>query len=155
MKKKIALLASALFVFASVEAFSFGIGLRGNFGYGYGGSLLFSPNKTLHFGLSYYLGNELHLGLTADKWFVEKELTSVGSGSLDFYVGIGLYGWLVLAKDPWMGLGLRVPIGLDLSIDWFELFLEAAPQIGFSLLPSVGLGGDWFNAALGFRVWID
>ncbi|MDR1363652.1 MAG: hypothetical protein LBJ35_06345 [Spirochaetaceae bacterium] len=155
MKKKIALIAAALFVFASVEAFSFGIGVRGNYGYGYGGgaSLLLSPNPDVHFGLNWYIGKELHLGLTGDYWF-KSDLTSVGSGSLDFYVGAGLYGWMILSDDPNIGIGLRLPIGLDLNFDICDVFLEMAPQLGIGLLPSLWIGGDWFNAAIGFRFWV-
>jgi hypothetical protein len=158
MKKKIVFAAAALLALASVEAFSFGIGIRGNYGdgYGAGGSLMFSPNKLLHFGASYYIGNNLHLGLTGDYWFFEKDLTSVGSGSLDFYLGAGLYGWMILSEDPDAGLGIRIPIGLDLNpVDWFDLFIEMAPQVGIKLIPEPGLGASWFNAAIGFRVWID
>ncbi|MDR1147505.1 MAG: hypothetical protein LBK66_02625 [Spirochaetaceae bacterium] len=160
MKKKIVLISAALVVFASVEAFSFGIGLRGNFGYGFGGggSLLFSPNDKLHIGASYYMGEDLHsVGLTADYWLFEKDLRSVGKGSLNFYLGFGLYSWISFPKDEDTegGLGIRVPIGLDLNFDPLDFFVEMAPQLGLSLLPSPSLGGSWFNAAIGFRFWIN
>jgi hypothetical protein len=159
MKKKIILIAAALFVFASVEAFSFGIGLRGNFGWGniYGGGILFSPNDKTHFGVNYYLGKDsFHLGVTGDFWLLEVPLTSVGSGELDFYVGPGFYVQIDVPKDndPDFGIGLRIPVGVDLAFDIFDLFLEFAPQIGVSLLPSPDLYGNWFNAAIGFRFWL-
>jgi hypothetical protein len=160
MKKKIVLITTALFVFASVEAFSFGIGIRGNFGYNFGGgaSLLFSPNDKVHLGASYYMGEYLQrLGLTVDYWLLEKSLRSVGSGSLDFYVGFGLYGLVGFHNyDDIEGyIGIRVPIGLDLNFDLLDFFVEMAPQIGADLLPSPSLGGTWFNAAIGFRFWIN
>jgi hypothetical protein len=159
MKKKIALIATTLFVFASVEAFSFGIGLRGNFGWGniYGGGLLFSPNDQTHFGVNYYIGEEtFHLGVTGDFWLLKTPLTYVGSGELDFYVGPGFYVQLGVPKDGDSGfaLGLRVPVGLDLYFDIFDVFLEIAPQVGVSFLPNPGLYGNWFNAAVGFRFWL-
>ncbi|MDR2658829.1 MAG: hypothetical protein LBC27_02405 [Spirochaetaceae bacterium] len=153
MKKKILVIAAALFVFASVEAFSFGLGVRGNWGYDGigGGSLLFSPNRDFHFGLSYYIGDVLHLGLTADWWFYEWEL----AGPLSLYIGAGLYGWVWLGDDVNTGLGVRVPVGLDLNpTDWLEIFLEIAPQIGVGLLPSVGISGNWISASIGIRFWI-
>jgi hypothetical protein len=159
MKKKIAVIAAALFVFASVEAFSFGLGLRGNFGWGdiYGGGILFSPNSQAHFGGNYYAGeNRFSLGLTADYWLIDTPLTSVGSGSLNFYAGPGAYFRIAIVKegDGDVGLGLRVPVGLDLDFGIVDIFLEFAPQIGVGFLPTIGLHGDWFNAAIGIRVWI-
>ncbi|MDR3355591.1 MAG: hypothetical protein LBO04_00175 [Spirochaetaceae bacterium] len=158
MKKKIMLIAGSLFVFASVEAFSFGIGLRGNFGWGiYGGGLLFSTNERTHFGANYYVGEDsFHLGVTGDFWLLQVPLTSVGSGELDFYAGPGLYVQIDKPKDDDFdfGLGLRIPVGLDLGFDIFDVFLEFAPQIGVSFLPSPGLSGNWFSAAIGFRFWI-
>lgn len=159
MKKKIALIAAALFVFASVEAFSFGIGLRGNYGWnGPGFGLLLSPNEKTHFGVNYYIGEEyFYLGVTADVWLLELPITPVGrSGELDFYVGPGLYVQIGVPKDgdPDFGIGLRIPVGLDLSFDIFDLFLEFAPQVGVSFIPSPGLYGNWFNAAIGARFWL-
>jgi hypothetical protein len=159
MKKKIVLIAAALFIFASVEAFSFGIGLRGNIGWDsiYGGGLLFSPDDKKHFGLNYYMGEDsFHLGVTGDLWLLNQTLTNVGSGELNFYAGPGIYAQLGMPKDgkPGFGIGLRVPVGVDLDFDIFDVFLEIAPQIGLSFLPNLGLYGNWFNAAIGFRFWL-
>jgi hypothetical protein len=159
MKKKIAVIAAVLFVFASVEAFSFGVGLRGNLGYGGigGGAILFSPNSTKHFGVSYYIGkNVSHIGFTGDVWLLDTALTNVGrNGTLDLYVGPGLFVQVSLYDDDFdLDLGLRIPIGLDLDFRVFDLFLEFAPQVGVSFLPSPTLSGNWFNAAIGFRFWL-
>jgi hypothetical protein len=158
MKKKIAVIVAALFVFASVEAFSFGIGLRGGYGWGGfgGGGLLFSPNSDLHFGLNYYFGSGVNLGLTGDYWFFDKELTDIGRGSLDFYVGAGLFANLAAYEDAFgLGAGIRIPIGLDLDFEVIDVFLEFTPQLGLSLLPGIGLYGSWFGGAIGARFWID
>jgi hypothetical protein len=159
VKKKIAVIAVALFVFASVEVFSFGIGLRGNFGYGGigGGAILFSPNPKTHFGVSYYIGKNIsHIGFTSDVWLFDIALTSVGkNGSLNLYAGPGLFVQMSLYdEDIDLDLGLRVPIGLDLDFKVFDLFLEFAPQVGVSFLPSPTFGGNWFSAAIGFRFWL-
>ncbi|MDR1257501.1 MAG: hypothetical protein LBJ86_07115 [Spirochaetaceae bacterium] len=161
MKKKIAVIGAALFVFASAEAFSFGLGLRGNIGWGsmYGGGILFSANDSTHFGFNYHIGKEgFYLGVTGDYWIFDKPLTSVGKGSLNFYVGPGLYVQLAFPKggdvDFDFGFGLRIPIGLDLDFRVFDLFLEFAPQLGLSFLPTPSFDGNWFNAAIGARVWL-
>jgi hypothetical protein len=159
MKKKIVLVAAAMFVFASAEAFSFGIGLRGNLGWGniFGGGLLFSPNDRTHFGGNYYIGEDyFYLGLTGDFWLLELPLANVGRGELDFYVGPGLYVQIGVPEDddPDFALGLRIPVGLDLSFNVFDAFLEIAPQVGVSFIPNPGLYGNWFNAAIGFRFWL-
>jgi hypothetical protein len=160
MKKKIAVICAALFVFASAKAFSFGIGIRGNAGWGsiFGGGILFSTNDITHFGLNYYAGDEsFYMGVTGDYWIIDTPLTKISKkGSLDFYAGPGLYIQLAFPKDDDrdFGLGLRVPIGLDLDFAMFDVFIEFAPQVGISFLPTVGLNGNWFNAAIGARVWL-
>jgi hypothetical protein len=159
MKKRIAIIAAALFVFASAEAFSFGFGLRGNIGWGiYGGGILLSTNDSTHFGVNYYAGEgSFYMGFTGDYWIVDTPLTSVTSkGSLNFYVGPGLYVQFAFSTDDDFdfGIGLRVPVGLDLDFKVFDMFLEFAPQIGLSFVPTVGLNGNWFNAAIGARFWL-
>ncbi|MDR2796188.1 MAG: hypothetical protein LBB47_05705, partial [Spirochaetaceae bacterium] len=83
-------------------------------------------------------------------------LTNVGNGELNFYVGPGLYAQIGVPKDGDFdfGIGLRVPVGVDLRFDIFDVFLEFAPQVGVSFLPSIGLYGNWFNVAIGFRFWL-
>jgi hypothetical protein len=160
MKKKIAAVAAVLFVFASAEAFSFGLGLRGNVGYGGigGGGILFSTNDHTHFGVNYYAGKgSFYMGFTGDFWLLGIPLTKVtDKGSLDFYVGPGFYIQFDFPKDDDFdfGLGLRIPVGLDLDFEIFDVFLEFSPQIGVSFLPTPSLGGSWFNAAIGARFWL-
>jgi hypothetical protein len=159
MKKKIAVIATALFVFASIEAFSFGIGVRGGGGIGGsgGGGLLLSPKPGLHwhFGVNYYFGSGVSsIGGTGDYWLIEKKLTSAGSGSLDFYAGAGLFTWLGFYKDLRASLGVRIPVGLDLDFKVVDIFIEAVPQLGLSLLPSIELDSSWLGGAIGIRVWI-
>jgi hypothetical protein len=158
MKKKIALIAAVLFVSASVEVFSFGIGVRGNFGWNslYGAAILFSPNTNLHFGGNWYLGNEgFYLGATGDYWIINNNLTDVGNGTLDFYAGLGLFAQLGIFKDFELGAGVRIPLGLDLDFDIVDIFLEVVPQLGLSVLPKLTFYPSWLGGALGIRVWID
>jgi hypothetical protein len=158
LKKKIAAIAAALFVFASIEAFSFGLGLRAGYGWGGfgGGGLLFSPNSQLHFGGNYYIGSGgFYLGVTGDYWVIDKELTSIGRGTLDFYAGAGLFADIGIFDDPKLGAGIRIPIGLDFDFDVVDIFIEVAPQLGLSFLPGIGLWGSWLGGAIGARFWID
>jgi hypothetical protein len=160
MKKKIVLLGSVLFLLAAVQGFSLGIGIRASRGYDWGGGILISTgpgsdDKAMHFGVNYNFGEDaFYLGVTGDYLLLDKPITPVGSGSLDWYLGAGLFIWIHDNDDFGFGGGLRVPIGLDLNFGRIDIFLEVAPQIGLSLLPSVSFGGsDWVNGAIGFRFW--
>ncbi|GMO21537.1 MAG: hypothetical protein Ta2B_00340 [Termitinemataceae bacterium] len=161
MKKKIVVCSMLLFVFALAQSFSLGIGLRGSGGYPYyGGGLLISPGDDpsagWNFGVNYYAGTtSFHVGVTGDYGLLEKTITSVGKGELDFYLGAGFFAYANMDNDDHFGFGLggRVPIGVDLNFKVVDLYVEVAPQIGINFLPSIGLGGDWFNAAIGFRFW--
>ena len=71
-------------------------------------------------------------------------------GIFYWYLGPGLY---VGAGTGYLGLGIRVPIGLQIFIiEPLELFIEAAPRFGLGLspldFPQVGI-----MAAIGFRFW--
>jgi hypothetical protein len=87
------------------------------------------------------------LGITADYWFANQKIT----GAFDWYAGIG--GYLALNFNASSALGARIPLGIQA---WpfgqaFEIFLEAAPAVGFSLIPTAF---DWhLQGALGLRFW--
>jgi hypothetical protein len=159
MKKKIVLLGSVLFLLAAAQGFSLGIGIRASGGYDWGGGLLISTGsgadaKGMHFGINYYFGEDaFHLGVTGDYWLLNNTLTQVGPGTLDWYLGCGLFIWINGNDDFGFGGGFRVPIGLDLNFGRVDIFLEIAPQLGLGLLPSVSLSGDWVNGAIGIRFW--
>lgn len=97
-------------------------------------------------GIAWSFRNYLHIHL--DGWLYNGKL----AGPLTWFIGIG--GKVRLfnidnktSEGTILGLGFRVPIG----IDWFiikpaELFLEVAP--GIAILPATGF--DW-DAALGLR----
>jgi hypothetical protein len=88
------------------------------------------------------------IGLTADYWAAQGKIVSI----FDWYFGIG--GYLLLNLNPVdISLGARIPLGLQM---WplgrsLEIFIEVAPAVGVSLIPT---GFDWhFQGALGLRFW--
>jgi hypothetical protein len=161
MKRKILTVAAVLFAVAAIEGHTLGLGvqLNGNYyadAFGYGASLLVSPHERAHIAVDWYLDNVLQLGGSFDYWFLTVDLAGVGSGSLNFYLGVGLYAWLAMWSDG-MGLsvGPRVPIGLDLAFSYVDIFLQVVPQFGVNLLPGFGVGGIRPAVNLGFRFWLD
>jgi hypothetical protein len=172
--KKISILAA--FVLTAASVFPFGIGLRAGGSIEDaegGGGLLFSPEQAWHFGLNYYIGPEIYrydadsgetyddgnvysVGLTADYWMVDMDLKLMMSkkNSVNFYVGSGFYTYFrKTGGDSNYGAGLRVPVGLDLQFEYFDVFVELAPQLGLRFMPEVKLNGEWFTPAVGFRCW--
>jgi hypothetical protein len=92
--------------------------------------------------------NPLAIGFTADYWFADGKI----GGPFDWYVGIG--AWASFAWNPTgFALGGRIPLGIQA---WpfgsnLELFVELAPAIGVSLVPTAF---EWhLQGALGLRFW--
>jgi hypothetical protein len=172
--KKISILAA--FVLTAASAFPFGVGLRAGGSIEDaegGGGLLFSPEQAWHFGLNYYIGPDsgdywgdddtyheggetYSVGLTADYWMVDMDLKLMmgKKQSVNFYIGSGFYTYFrKTGGDSNYGAGLRVPVGLDLQFEYFDVFVELAPQLGLRFLPEMRLNGEWFTPAVGFRCW--
>ncbi len=156
--KRILIVALVLMLLASTGAFAargggFGIGGEGALYFAGTGGLPVYAMLTLHFPrvpLMFAIGvtQALDIGFTADYWFAHGNL----GGPFSYYVGIGGY----LALSPGSGgiaAGGRLPLGLQL---WpfgqsFEIFLEVAPAVGVSIVPT---GFDWhLQGDLGFRFW--
>jgi hypothetical protein len=55
----------------------------------------------------------------------------------------------------WLGLGVRVPIGLSWQpVKFFEVFVDLVPDIGLGIVPELG-NFDWdINGELGVRFWL-
>jgi hypothetical protein len=160
MKRKILTVAAVLFAAAAIEGHTLGLGvqLNGNYAtdaFGYGASLLISPYERAHFAVDWYAGDVLLLGGSLDFWILAADLAGVGSGSLNFYLGVGLFAWLTMGDDLGLGIGPRVPIGLDLAFSYVDIFLQVVPQFGVNLLPGFGIGGIRPAVNLGFRFWLD
>jgi hypothetical protein len=104
------------------------------------------PTVPLMFAVG--ITNPPAIGVTVDYWFVNTKIT----GPLDFYAGVG--GYASIAWEPsGVAVGARIPLGLQL---WpfgqtLELFLEVAPAVGISVIPTAF---EWhFMGALGLRFW--
>jgi hypothetical protein len=167
-----------------------GIGLLGRGGWsGQGvGGLAFSlkaPMLPIYWGInldlySHYFG----LGVTGDYYFLEGLLVPIsGSDGFGYFIGAGGYLGFGTYNDKWrdgggkehkwswtsLGLGVRVPLGLNVVIPIskikLEVFLDAAPNIGVGFYfhddseywnshdqDSIGL--QWgVTGELGVRVW--
>lgn len=94
-------------------------------------------------------GGTMHIGATADWWLYH---TALG-GPFWLYLGPGGYVDVQTGSTATIGLGLRLPIGLQFFVlKPLELFLEVAPRAGLTFNPTQfpvwGIQG-----ALGFRFW--
>ncbi len=155
MKKKIIILAIIFTLVISASAFSLGIGLAAGLPIGDGlpGSNLMLSAKfdQLPFLLGLAAGfDPFYMGVTADWWAFNDNL----AGPLNLYAGPGLYLGVSSAGDNTnINLGVRIPIGLNIFVlDFFELFVEVAPRLGF--LPTFAIPGSLgVQAAAGFRFW--
>ena len=156
--KRILVIVCALMLAAATGAFAakssgFAIGGEGSLYFVGSGGLPTYAMLTIHlpqFPLMIGVGitSSVAIGLTADYWLAHGNLISI----FDWYAGVGGY----LALDPNGGsvaLGGRIPLGIQI---WpfgqiFEIFVEVAPAVGFSISPT---GFDWhLQGALGFRFW--
>ena len=157
MKKRI-IVALAVLLIATSGAFALtqsglAIGGEGALYFGGTGGLPAGAMLMLHFpGFPLMLGigvsDSVAIGLTADYWLAHGNLVSI----FDWYAGVG--GYMSIYPSPTkIAVGARLPLGLQV---WpfgqnLELFLEVAPAIGLSLIPT---GFDWhFQGALGLRFW--
>jgi hypothetical protein len=154
--RKIIIIVGAVLVFASASAFARGSGfaIGGEAVFNFAGSSLPTsgmltfriPKVPVMFGVG--ISNAPAIGLTADYWFAEGKI----SGPFDWYAGIGAYASINWTPDGF-ALGGRIPLGLQA---WpfgsnLELFVEIAPAIGVSLVPTAF---DWhLQGALGLRFW--
>ena len=156
--KRIIVFVIAVMLLAATGAFAAGgtglaVGGEASLSFAGTGGLPMSAMLMLHlprFPLMLGIGASLApaIGLTADYWATQGKIVSI----LDWYLGIG--GYLLLDFEPAdISLGARIPIGLQI---WplgksLEIFIEVAPAVGVSLIPT---GFDWhLQGALGLRFW--
>ena len=144
-----------------------GIGGVGTFGgnfnnsaepYAGGYVTLKAPQSPIYWGISLRtIGNTLILGLQGDSYLIQNTL--VPDVGLGLYVGVGLYGTIILNDPLGLGFGARVPIGLSLripSLEILEFFLEIAPTAGLGMVLGNDIDFDFdagWIGGLGFRVW--
>jgi hypothetical protein len=150
----IGLCLSTAAVFAQ-HSNKFGIGLQGGWAGGVGGGLsLKLPSVPLFWTID---ADNNWLGVAGDFYFIDKSL--VPEAKLGWYFGVGVYGDLGFWGDHDDSFGLivggRLPIGLSWQpLNWFELYLQVVPNIGLQISPDIGLGGNFFGANLGIRLWL-
>jgi hypothetical protein len=156
--KRTMLVALAVLLISTSGAFAakgngLAIGGEGALYFGGTGGLPIGAMLSLHlpdFPLMLGIGisEPFDIGITADYWLGHGNLASIFS----WYAGVG--GYLSFAPNPALFvIGGRIPIGLQM---WplgqsLEVFLEVAPAVGLSVIPT---GFDWhFQGALGLRFW--
>ncbi|NCN05965.1 MAG: hypothetical protein GW949_10085 [Spirochaetales bacterium] len=102
-------------------------------------------------GLGAQLGDSANIGITADYWITNPNLT----GILNWYLGVGGYLGIGIDSDVQVDLGFRIPVGLNIFIldRALELFLEIAPTISAAFEDPVRFPVIGAQGALGFRVW--
>ena len=154
MKKKLLVVFAVLFIGTAADLSALGIGIQFNSNaldlFGYYPSITFKLNDSpfVFAANGYILTNQLGFGLTADMWVLEKEIT----GSLNWFLGWGLYGNIWLGNTLWLGAGGRIPVGLSLRpVDFLELYLQVAGQIGVQTHGSFISWG--VPVGLGIRFW--
>jgi hypothetical protein len=106
-----------------------------------------APELPLMFGVG--VTTTPAIGATADYWAAHGNLTSIFS----WYFGVGAYLLVDLGSNASIAIGGRIPIGLQA---WpfgqnLEIFLEGAPAVGVSLVPTAF--DCHLQAAIGLRYW--
>ena len=162
--KKILIIITMMIVI-TVSAFAdhpkgLGIGLVGGYyggwqnkGYAHYGLSLKVPKVPIFWGINLHITDSVFsLGVTGDKYFVDSKLLS--EIKLNWYLGLGAYGGISFSEEPSFTVGLRVPIGLSWQpVPIFELFLDIAPSLGFTINP-IHFPSGGFPIEFGFRLWV-
>ncbi|HET6451299.1 MAG TPA: hypothetical protein VFI08_08305 [Spirochaetia bacterium] len=124
-----------------------GLYLAGNGGLPTSAMITFHvPQVPLMFGVG--VNQPFAIAATADYWAAHGNLPSVFA----WYAGVGAYA-AINTNGGSVTVGGRIPIGLQAWVlkQTLELFVEAAPAIGVSFVPT---GFDWhLQAAVGLRFW--
>ncbi|MDR2509043.1 MAG: DUF3996 domain-containing protein [Spirochaetaceae bacterium] len=151
------LFLAAGFVYAD-HPDGFGIGVQGGIsgaaGVGdYGGDLTLKlPDVDIFWtvGAALYPG---YFGVTVagDWYFVDAVIID---SWLNGYVGVGAGAHIGLGDTLGLAAAARLPLGLSFQpVELLEIYLQIVPQIGLSILPGVGLWGNFWSGNLGVRLW--
>lgn len=155
MNRKVLILAAVLLAFASISAFSWGIGIQGgsdiaNHGHGSGAITFKLDTIDLIFGVEIPSFDPFAIGVTADYWFFNPTIAN----PLRWYLGVGGFGSVFIGDNVGaFSLGARVPVGLNMFLaDFFEIYAQVAP--GIQLAISNGVEPDFICPInLGLRFW--
>jgi len=154
MKKFLVVLALVAIIGTGTAFADFGIGVHGGYGgIGGGGGLNLAFDNIYIYVDALGLGsNNMYISGAFD--FMQFFGGDIGSG-LSWYLRLGVPVALWGFNDT-LGLaaGIRLPIGLSWKpIPLIEIFLQAVPQIGLQIMPSIGLWSNFWGGNLGIRFW--
>jgi hypothetical protein len=138
-----------------------GVGVQGGFNSDWGGGFIGGAAVSLKVpSLPIYWAarlditeNYFGLGVSGDYYFIDSIL--VPSIKLHWYLGGGV-GLGISFGEKSMGLGIaaRLPIGLSWQpFPFLEVFLQAVPSLGVSILPEFHFPYGGFGGDIGIRVW--
>ncbi len=160
MNKRVVLLVAVLLLTSAVVGFAAGIGVQYNANAGdiYTNGIALNlklDDKPVVFALSYYLGDEKTLGLTADYWLFNNRITATGNSDVNWFAGVGAFlSTRFTGDDKGVKGGVRVPLGVNMLIDKkIEPFFQVAPSIGLAFSPSIKATHVYFPLSVGFRIW--
>ena len=159
MRKKIVVVALMLCV-ACTSIFAFGIGIQGGTDVAWSGKTGFDITFKLdHLPLMFAVGiptfDPFSLGISADVWLFNPTIVGGSSWRLGWFVGVGVFADLFLYTDFLIGVGARLPIGLNIYFlrNILEGYVQVAPgielEVGLSLRPDFVCPINY-----GIRVWI-
>jgi len=133
-------------------------------GYWEVGLSLKAPQSPIFWGISLDLRESAFgLGITGDHYFIERVL--IKEVNFGWFVGVGGYGnfWSSGSGDSsatFLGLGARLPVGVYIMpVDFFEGFLNIAPNVGLELgfgknVDTFRFPAGRFGVELGARFWL-
>ncbi|MDR3311711.1 MAG: hypothetical protein LBS64_01060, partial [Spirochaetaceae bacterium] len=114
LKKKIAVLAAVFVLLGASRSFSLGMGIQGGLPGGVAFTFGVSKIPLIWTGTWYVAGDGVNLSAAADYWFTNPVITNLGSaGTLNWFLGVGAGVDLGLHDDPYFGILVRVPAGIN------------------------------------------
>jgi len=98
------------------------------------------------------------LGVSGDVYFIDAVLVSdIG---LHWYLGVGVGVGIGVYDDLYLNAVGRLPIGLSWQlplnagpINALEIYLQAVPSLGITILPGVNFPAGGWPINLGIRLW--
>jgi hypothetical protein len=168
--KKIVLIVMVLLLVGGVAAFAdhpsgLGIGVVGGSGFNDGGMgggdvglSLKIPSLPVYWGINLRIDSGVFgIGATGDYYLFDEDILNEGELELGWFLGVGGFANVFIydaVDDIGISFGARLPIGLSLQFNIFELFLDIAPSLGaYTFAGDFEL--DWrIGGELGFRVWL-
>jgi len=157
--KKIVICLAFFAIFATGTVFAdhpggFGIGVQGGFGgVGAGGALTLKfPSMPIFWAVDFYFGESNGaIEVIGDYYFIDNRIASI----FHWYLGVGGYvGLWAGSNNLSLWAGARLPIGLSIQpLPLLEIYLQVVPRIGLSILPDIGLHGNFWGGNIGIRLW--